>query len=454
MVERDTVRCAFCLEEGKVLHRGPAITRLFEGQVVPELLGALERAGIYDSKHNVADDVAFVHICSECALQFAKLVVEEEIVQSREDAVEYTPRTIHTYLDRCVVGQERAKKTLAIAIYKHYARIRIKEITTLPSDPYRDVELKKSNVLLIGPTGCGKTLLVESIAKYLDVPFVAIDATTITEAGYVGKDADHCIRRLLINAGGVIARAEKGIVYIDEIDKIASAQDLVGGYDVGGEGAQQAFLKLIEGMDVEVSTRSESGSSTKAVVNTSGILFVASGAFPGLNEIIEKRTHHGGMGFQSIPRSTQEGFSALKDVTTDDLKRYGLLAEFLGRFPVVETLDPLLREDMLAILKEPKNSLLHQYRKLLLSEGVELVVEDIILESVVDRAMKNGTGARGLQGEFERMFRELFYVIPDKKKAEPDLTEVRVGKEFLETGEFSFGYTETEMKPLSRKAYL
>lgn len=453
MAKDDVVRCAFCLDEGMNFHRGSAITRLFDGLVVPELLNTLERNGIYHRRDNVAEESAFVHICTDCALLFAKLAVDEEMLRSREDAVEYTPRTIHSYLDRWVVGQARAKKTLAIAVYKHYARTRMQEVTKIPCDPYREVELKKANVMLLGPTGTGKTLLVETIAKYLDVPFVSVDATTITESGYVGKDADHCVRRLLQSAGGVVRRAEKGIIYIDEIDKIASAQDASSTRDVGGEGAQQALLKLVEGMEVEVSMRNESGSMSKSIVNTSGILFIASGAFPGLSEIIAKRMHRSGMGFQSCPQSRSEDTASFKDVMPEDLKRYGLIAEFLGRFPVIETLDVLSREEMLSVLKEPKNSLLHQFQKLFYFEGIELVIDDIVLEHVVDRAMKIGTGARALQSEFESIFRELLYDIPDRKKVEPNLVSARIGKEYLETQHVGYGYAAEDPRPRQRKVH-
>lgn len=438
----DRPRCGFCLSDEGPLIPGSAVSRLFEGDVVREILNVLEDNGIYNPSRNIADAVAYVHICPRCVLRYAEQEVEKQRSDAREDSVDYTPQTIHGYLNRWVVGQDRAKKTLAIAIYEHYARMRIKEISRVPSDPYRDVELKKANVLLIGPTGSGKTLLIETIARYLDVPFVVVDATTITEAGYVGKDADHCIKRLLLLSDGSVSRAERGIVYLDEIDKIACAQDMSINRDIGGEGAQQALLKLIEGVEVEVTTRSDSGSPSKSTVNTSGILFIASGAFPGLPEIIGKRKHSRGMGFQTSPQKKQCSEDCLCDVTVEDLKRYGLIPEFLGRFPVIETLEALSRADLISILKDPRNSLLNQYRKLFLFEGIQLTVDDAVLESIADDAMGSGTGARGLQSVFEKIMRDLVYIIPGMKIAEPDLVSVQVTMKYLEGGTATFGYKE------------
>jgi ATP-dependent Clp protease ATP-binding subunit ClpX len=442
MSNNDKPRCGFCLSDEGPLIPGSAVSRLFDGDVVREILNVLEDFGIFNPAKNVADAVAYVHICPRCVLRFAEVEVEKQRNDAHADAVDYTPQTIHGYLDRWVVGQDRAKKTLAIAIYEHYARNCIKEITKVSSDPYRDVELEKANVLLIGPTGCGKTLLIETIARYLDVPFVAIDATTITEAGYVGKDADQCIKRLFLLADGSVARAEHGIVYLDEIDKIASAQDASMTRDVGGEGAQQALLKLIEGTEVEVSTRGESGNSSKVTIDTSGILFIASGAFPGLPEIIARRMHGKGMGFQTAPQKKQCADDCLCDVSVDDLKRYGLIPEFLGRFPVIETLDALTRAELIGILKDPRNSLLNQYRKLFLFEGVQLTVDDEVLESIADKAMESNTGARGLRGVFEKLLRNLLYVVPGMKIANPDLISVQVTMQYIKDGNAIFGYKD------------
>lgn len=448
MPNNDRPRCAFCLSEDNTLIPGSAVTRLFDGDVVRDMLNLLEDHGLFNPSRNVADAVVYTHICTPCVLRYAEMEVEKQKRDAREDAVDYTPQTIHGYLDRWVIGQERAKKTLAIAIYKHYARMRIEEISRLASDPYRDVELEESNVLLIGPTGSGKTLLIETIARYLDVPFAAVDATTITEAGYVGKDADHCIKRLYAASGGSVQRTQRGIVYIDEIDKIASAQDGGSTRDVGGEGAQQALLKLVEGMDVEVASRDKMGDASKVIIDTRGILFIASGAFPGLLEIIEKRQHGGSIGFHSSEGARRHA-AHLGDVTTDDLKRYGLIAEFLGRFPVVETLDALTRDELLLVLKEPRNSLLNQYKKLFMFEGIDLEIDECVLEMIVDEAVRNNTGARGLSAVVERKFRELLYVIPGKKIQEPGLNHVHITEKFLRDGSIKFGFQA--QKPQQRR---
>ncbi len=452
MADFDKARCAFCLQDEKKFVRGSAISRLFDGEVTQGILDVLERNGIYRRAKNVADLSAFVHICTDCILRYAEVELEAQIKHSRSGMADFAPSAILAFLDRFVIGQPRAKKNLAVSVYKHYARIRMEEVSRIPSDPYREVELQKANVLLIGPTGSGKTLLVSTIAKYLDVPFVAIDATAITEAGYVGLDADHCIRRLYARSGNSVSRTERGIVYIDEIDKIASSSDSIGTRDVGGEGAQQALLKLIEGTEVEITQRNEAGVNTKITIDTSNILFVASGAFPGLSRSIADRTSKKGIGFCGSPLGKREQDISAFEVESGDLMRYGLIAEFVGRFPVIETLDSLSREDLLRVLKEPKNSLVRQYQKLFRFEGIELVIEDEVLEHIVDGALKANTGARGLQGALEKAMKDLVFEIPAKKAREPNLIYVKVSKETLYGGEPSYGYAAVEPEGHKRRA--
>jgi ATP-dependent Clp protease ATP-binding subunit ClpX len=353
-------------------------------------------------------------ICDDCVEQCLGVIESERSARSKKGAVvrpELTPESVVRYLNDYVIGQERAKKLLAVSVYNHYKRIGKK----------LDCEVLKSNVMLVGPTGSGKTLLVSTLAKLFDVPFAVGDATTLTEAGYVGDDVDMILGRLVVSAGGDIERAQKGIVYIDEIDKIARADS--NGRDVRGEGVQQALLKMLEGGIITINPAGgkKSPMATTQDIDTTNILFIVGGAFSTLTDIqnVPKRA----LGLGADPAL---GLVERKGVSAKDLIKFGMIPEFMGRVPVVAQLDPLAVEDLVSILTQPKNSLAKQYKALLALDGTDLEYTDAFLKGVAEKAYKDGTGARGLRAIMEQALGEIMFKAPGKKIKKITIDQDRV----------------------------
>ena len=371
-----------------------------------------------------------VYICNEC-IGLCNEIIESEFYDEDEDT--YTlagldkipsPREIKGILDQYVIGQDEAKKTLSVAVYNHYKRIANEEEMMAKHEKNDDdVEIQKSNILLLGPTGCGKTLLASTLAKILNVPFAIADATTLTEAGYVGEDVENILLKLIQAADGDIEKSEKGIIYIDEIDKITRKSENPSiTRDVSGEGVQQALLKIVEGTVASVPPQGGRKHPQQELlqINTSNILFICGGAFEGLENIIKDRIGKKSMGFGADIESKKDidKYKVFEQLLPQDLLKFGMIPEFIGRLPIIATLKELDREALIKITTEPKNALVKQYKKLLQMDDVELIFEHEALEAIVDKAIERKTGARGLRSIIEEIMRDIMFDIPSNEKIE------------------------------------
>ena len=370
-------------------------------------------------------------ICSECIDICSDTFMSMNEFKTDNIKKIKKPHEIKTELDKYVIGQEEAKKILSVAVYNHYKRIGVKN---------NKVEIQKTNILLTGPIGCGKTYLMQTLAKILDVPIVIVDATSLTEAGYVGEDVESILEKLIINADGDIEKAEQGIVYVDEVDKLANrtVEGRKNTKDVSGEGVQQALLKMIEDADVFVNTDSSPFSKKKEIINTKNILFVCGGAFVGIDKIVENRLKTKDtpkIGFTtSIPsdKPNTEEKIVEKEVTQEDIIEFGFIPEFVGRIPVIVSLNELSKEDLRDILTKPKNAILKQYQALFKIDGVKLNFNNKAIDYVLEEAMKRKVGARGLKGIIERRMYNIMYELPKMNdvKSFTITKEMLLGKKF------------------------